>query len=318
MSDGNDVVANKAPDVGLELEKRRELKGHFGKVYDCHWAPDSGHILSTAEDGKLLIWNAHTTNKEEVFPLKSTWVMSCAYAPSGDFVASGGLDNAVSVYKVNLDEDDGIDKLGPIKVMPGHEGYISSITFIDDSNVLSASGDNTCIKWDVNNSKKVLTFEHHSADVSALALSKDGKTFLTSSLDHTCALWDPRVSQTPQKQFHEHKKEVNDIQYFPDGNSFASASSDKTCILWDIRSEKPITTFTSNDSSNVGSITFSRSGKYLISGNESGDCIVWNTVTAEIVQTLKGHGDAICSVEVSPDGSALMTASWDSSILIWA
>ena len=32
-------------------------------------------------------------------PLRSSWVMTCAYAPSGNFVACGGLDNICSIYK---------------------------------------------------------------------------------------------------------------------------------------------------------------------------------------------------------------------------
>lgn len=33
-------------------------------------------------------------------PLKSAWVMSVAFAPSGNLVASGGLDNMCTVYNI--------------------------------------------------------------------------------------------------------------------------------------------------------------------------------------------------------------------------
>ena len=33
-------------------------------------------------------------------PLKSSWVMTCAFAPSGNLVASGGLDNMCTVYNI--------------------------------------------------------------------------------------------------------------------------------------------------------------------------------------------------------------------------
>lgn len=33
-------------------------------------------------------------------PLKSAWVMSVAFAPSGNLVASGGLDNICTVYNI--------------------------------------------------------------------------------------------------------------------------------------------------------------------------------------------------------------------------
>lgn len=37
--------------------------------------------------------------------MPTTWVMACAYAPSGNLVACGGLDNKVTVYPITLDED---------------------------------------------------------------------------------------------------------------------------------------------------------------------------------------------------------------------
>lgn len=51
-----------------------------------------------------------STFKVNAIPLKSSWVMTCAYAPSGNFVACGGLDNMCSIY--NLTPKD-----GHIKVM---------------------------------------------------------------------------------------------------------------------------------------------------------------------------------------------------------
>lgn len=41
------------------------------------------------KDGKLIIWDAFTTNKEQAVTMPTTWIMSCAYGPSGNIVACG-------------------------------------------------------------------------------------------------------------------------------------------------------------------------------------------------------------------------------------
>lgn len=82
------------------MKSRRVLRGHFGKVYALSWSSDSHRICSAAQDGKLMLWNCVSGMKIFVISLRSTWVMSCAYSPSGQLVASGGLDNAVTVYKL--------------------------------------------------------------------------------------------------------------------------------------------------------------------------------------------------------------------------
>jgi hypothetical protein len=37
-------------------------------------------------------------------PLRSSWVMACAYAPSGNFVACGGLDNMCTIYHLETQQ----------------------------------------------------------------------------------------------------------------------------------------------------------------------------------------------------------------------
>merc|ERR1712113_384525 len=117
-----DEAAEAVPDSQrLPLKAKRILKGHFAKIYAMHWSEDKKHLVSASQDGKLIVWNAYTTNKLYAIPLRSSWVMTCAYSPNGDLVACGGLDNICSVY--NLKQKD-----GPIRVnreLQAHTGYLS-------------------------------------------------------------------------------------------------------------------------------------------------------------------------------------------------
>ena len=56
--------------------------------------------------------------KVHAIPLRSSWVMTCAYAPSRNFVACGGLDNICSIYSLKTRE-------GTVRVsreLNGHTG----------------------------------------------------------------------------------------------------------------------------------------------------------------------------------------------------
>lgn len=97
----------RTPAMSLNLRPRRVLKGHFGKIYALSWSADNRLLVSASQDGKLILWNAFTTNKAAAIPLRSSWVMSCAYAPSGNFVACGGLDNIATVYEVPMNRPGG-------------------------------------------------------------------------------------------------------------------------------------------------------------------------------------------------------------------
>lgn len=75
--------------ASLNIKPRRVLKGHQGKVLCSDWSLDKRHIVSSSQDGKMIIWDAFTTNKEHAVTMPTTWVMACAYAPSGNMVACG-------------------------------------------------------------------------------------------------------------------------------------------------------------------------------------------------------------------------------------
>lgn len=73
-----------APKVKITTKKL--MKGHLNKVNSVHYSGDSRHCVTGSLDGKLIIWDTYTGNKMQIIPLRSAWVMSVAYAFSGNFV----------------------------------------------------------------------------------------------------------------------------------------------------------------------------------------------------------------------------------------
>jgi hypothetical protein len=143
------------------MKVRRVLKGHLAKIYSMHWSADKRHLVSASQDGKLIVWDAYTTNKVQAIPLRSSWVMTCAYAPSGNFVACGGLDNVCSIY--NLRSREG--PVRPARELSAHTGYLSCCRFINDRQILTSSGDMSCMLWDIDAGIKIEEFNDHTGDV---------------------------------------------------------------------------------------------------------------------------------------------------------
>lgn len=161
------VAAELEPLPRIDLKVRRFLKGHLAKIYAMHWAQDKRHLVSASQDGKLIVWDAFTSNKVHMIPLRSSWVMTCAYAPSGNYVACGGLDNICSVYNLKTKE-------GSVKVareLSAHTGYLSCCRFISDRQILTSSGDMSCMLWDIDAGMKTMEFDDHTGDVMRYGLS---------------------------------------------------------------------------------------------------------------------------------------------------
>jgi len=305
------------------LKQRRILKGHFGKIYAMHWCPlDSRHLVSASQDGKLIIWNGFTTNKVHAIPLRSSWVMTCAYSPSGGFVACGGLDNLCSVYKLPAGGATGKATESSQKTyaeLAQHEGYLSCCRFIKDDEILTASGDSTCILWDVESKSPKAIFTDHQGDVMSLSVFQSPDVFISGSCDSTAKLWDHREKKGCIKTFTGHESDINSVSFFPDGNAFATGSDDSSCRLFDIRAYLQLNKY-SNDKILCGitSVGFSHSGKMLFAGYDDYNCYVWDTQLGTMVFQLVGHENRVSCLGVSPDGKALCTGSWDTLLKIWA
>ncbi|TFJ98478.1 adrenodoxin-like protein, mitochondrial [Platysternon megacephalum] len=158
--------------------------------------------------------------------------MTCAYAPSGNYVACGGLDNICSIYSLKTRE-------GNVRVsreLPGHTartpgfsprppanqhlaapppppGSLSCCRFRDDNQIITRSGDPPCALWDIETGQQTTTFGGHSGDVMSLSLAPDARSFVSGACDASIKLWDVRDSMCRQT-FTGHESDINAVCTF--------------------------------------------------------------------------------------------------------
>ncbi|KAM7285053.1 guanine nucleotide-binding protein subunit beta-5 isoform X1 [Ixodes scapularis] len=303
--------------ANLNIKPRRVLKGHQGKVLCSDWSLDKRHIVSSSQDGKMIIWDAFTTNKEHAVTMPTTWVMACAYAPSGNMVACGGLDNKVTVYPLSFEEDVSTKK----KAVGTHTSYMSCCLFPNsDQQILTGSGDSTCALWDVECSQLLQSFHGHSGDVMALDLSPTemGNTFVSAGCDRQALVWDMRSGQCVQS-FQGHESDINTVKFYPSGDAIATGSDDATCRLYDLRADREVAVYSKQSIIfGVNSVDFSVSGRLLFAGYNDYTVNVWDALKCVRLSILYGHENRVTCLKVSPDGTALSTGSWDFTLRVWA
>lgn len=309
----------------------KTLQGHTGKIYSLDWAQGKDRIVSASQDGHLIVWNALTSQKTHAIKLACSWVMTCAFSPSGQAVACGGLDSVCTVYALSSQQG---SAPAEHKVLSGHKGYISCCKYVPgkDTHILTSSGDRTCALWDSEAFQKISVFggdtsSGHTADVMSLSISAaNTQQFVSGSCDKTARVWDMRSPGRAALSYQVHEGDVNTVQYFPDGLRFGTGSDDSTCRIFDTRTGHQLQQYKHsnlvNDNAKANSIGFSHSGRLLFAAYSNGDCYVWDTLTAEMVGNLRAlpdsHKELVSCLGLASDGSALCTASWDRTLKIWA
>eukprot|EP00484_Ammonia_sp_Unknown_P011252 CAMPEP_0197076536 /NCGR_PEP_ID=MMETSP1384-20130603/212164_1 /TAXON_ID=29189 /ORGANISM="Ammonia sp." /LENGTH=362 /DNA_ID=CAMNT_0042515393 /DNA_START=193 /DNA_END=1281 /DNA_ORIENTATION=- len=316
-----------------EPKQRNLCTGHFGKIYALHWGPDSNAIVTASQDGKLIIWSSHTGNKQLAITLNSAWVMTCAFSPSYEYIASGGLDNTVSIFKTSNQSGAQNGQNGGrfrskdlYRELEKHDGYLSCARFIDDGEIISASGDGTCILWDVESRSAKNIFMDHTGDVMSIDLNKSTKNlFVSGSVDATAKVWDMRSSDRCIANFPGHISDINTVKWFTDSQSIITGSDDGTVRLFDMRSYRQLNEYAdqenrslhSQDAAGVTSVDVSLSGAYIFAAYDNGQVYMWSSLKAEKICDMP-HDSRVSSLGVSPDGYALATGCWDFNLRVFA
>jgi len=323
----------------------RTLRGHFGKVYALHWgvtdisAPgaQSQNLISASQDGKLIVWNAYTKAKLHAIPLRSTWVMTCAYEPTkGTLVACGGLDNVCSVYKL---AKPGNMLSARAQELNGHEGYLACCRFLDANTILTCSGDSTCYLWDIAKMKPMASFRDHTGDVMSVSTNPtDQNIFVSGSCDASAKVWDIRTKKCTQSfgestlgdsssgsssnnlNLYAHNSDINSVDFLQNGKTFATGSDDSTARIFDMRSYSQLNMFYQmSRRSCLTSVAASKQGRLLFCGYDDYNCLAWDTLgNNEKWAELTGHGGRVSCVGLDTTGQALATGSWDTLIKVFA
>jgi len=161
----------------------------------------------------------------------------------------------------------------------------------------------------------------HSAGVTGLAISPDGRYVLTAS-QKIAYLWD-RHSGQQIRTFTGHGATINAVAFSPDGKTILTGSDDHTARLWDVQTGMEVRQLKGHTTS-VLSVAFSPDGKTILTGSGgfslSGDtdttARLWSVQTGNEIEEFL-HQDWVYAVMFSPDGKYALTASQDKTAQLW-
>lgn len=109
------------------------------------------------------------------------------------------------------------------------------------------------------------------------------------------------------------------VRFHPGGDAVATGSDDATCRLFDLRADREVAVYAKESIIfGANAVDLSVSGRLLFAGYNDYTVNVWDTLKCQRVALLYGHENRVSCLRVSPDGTALSTGSWDSTLRVWA
>ncbi|TFY70139.1 hypothetical protein EVG20_g2867 [Dentipellis fragilis] len=269
-----------------------------------------GDTIASASANLVHIWNSATGNCIATLRDHKDWVLCTAYSPDGALLLSGSLDASIRIWVTNSWTSIG----QPLK--PGG-GPVRDIAFSPDgSHFMSA-----CVKssqivmWSSESLSRVgESVEGHDKPVHCVDFAPDGLSFASGCHDGSIALWRTATRSMLRRPFFGHIIEVNQVKFSPDGSKLASASEDSMIRLWDAATGNPLALFEGHGAS-VRAIAFSPLDGMLISGSVDKSLRLWDPEKKiTIGGPVEYHNMVVTGVDVSREGSLLVSSSYDCSI----
>lgn len=171
------------------------------------------------------------------------------------------------------------------------------------------------------NYRPALALHGHTKPVSQVRISPNGRYIASASADATVKIWDAATGAHLDTLV-GHMAGVSCVAWAPDSNTLASGSDDKAIRLWDRVTGRPKTTTRRSvvardmaplrgHHNYVHCLAFSPKGNILASGSYDEAVFLWDVRAGRLMRSLPAHSDPVSGIDVSPDGTLVVSCSTD-------
>ena len=195
---------------------------------------------------------------------------------------------------------------------------MTRLNFSSDAKYLaSAADDFTLAVWETRNWRMLHVKKAHSAGLTSVVWHPIVRELATAARDGRIYRWD-LFQSVPKSSFRLDGDAAKCLVYSPDGHYLFAGTRKGSVVGWFFESNQVAFEQHFGPSAYVLSIAHHPLIPLLAMGSKDGVVRVWNYAATNVpVQSVKFHADWVDSVSFSSDGRWLLSASSDTTVVVW-
>lgn len=339
-------------DIGETSPRKLSIREYTSVCGAVTFSPDGKILAAGYWNGSIRLWDVERLKRLKAFGEGKASIRrdSLAFSPCGKYLASGSNDAVIRIwdienvnaplaeFKESHKEDKRAAGLWHVAFLPSGDGLVC------------ANGNGHLYVWD--GEKKPTALPVGINRIDSLSVSPDGKQIAVSDSNGKQAeLRDVETGQLlvelclakerepakysgdalrvqtylrlVKKTVERNPAQVVGPIIFSPCRTVIAGGLLGEIRLWDATTYEVLKVFCPpHGCQRVGALTFSPCGRYLVSGAswiDTGQMSIrlWEVATGENIATFWGHSTDVQDLAFSPDGTLLVSGSYDGTLLLW-
>jgi WD40 repeat protein len=276
--------------------------GFEGMFYASALSPDgkllavAGYKVNSEKENYILIVDLAKGSQISTAIGHTDVINSLSFNSAGTYLASGGADNAVKIWKMS-----GAPEL-PLVTTLNTSGPVSCVSFNPKTQDLAVAQESKdVIVFALSGLESTAKFtpkvwKHHKGSVDKVLYSPDGQFLVSTSFENELILW--RTDGHVVKEFGKLENPVHAIAFSADSKILVGLDIRGTGMSWGVPNGNKFTDFRGHDNT-VFCAAFSPSlTGYVVAsaGGINNEILLWNPINGMTVRKIKGMGNAVQNV----------------------
>jgi WD40 repeat protein len=161
---------------------------------------------------------------------------------------------------------------------------VNDAAWLRDGRLAVVGNDLTLRLWDAEAGRQLAVLHGHTASVTSVAASPDGRRLFTGAGDGTVRAWDLEALD-PGRRVWKLPASAYGLAFSPDGQRVAGTGWEGWVRVWESRTGREIAKWTGHRQSGVR-VAWSPDGKWLATTGNDGRVVLWDAATGQTVVTL--------------------------------